>query len=234
MREEDLQIDRSCHCVYSKACRELILDKIKFHYEPHQVDPIFEEIQHQYERYLKDFNRRDLGGEKNFHNAKAGTYDCIMLVCYYVVCKDKTNFNEIEEMTKELTVGSFNKLGFVNIDKPFFKRLMYIAFKNAEKKCHKWQDFTMNLDSYEKNKPLHYCFTRCPFADFIHQFGLEEIAGALCNVDYASMEAMNVKLVRRHTLIEGDHCDYTFYSPKDPYLKDHEEYRDAWGFIRNK
>lgn len=130
--------------------------------------------------------------------------------------------------------GSFNGLGFVDIDKPLFKRLMYAAFQGAEKKCSKWHDYEMKLDPYDKDKPLHYCFTSCPFADFIHQFGLEEIAGALCNVDYAAMEAMNVKLFRQHTCIEGDHCDYTFYSKTDPFLQEHPAYVDEMGFIRNK
>lgn len=233
MREEELQIDRSCHIVYSKRCREVIEDRIRSHYGPENVDAVFEQVQHQYEKYLAEYSRKDLGGKKNRSNGTGGTYDCFMIVCYYVVCKEKTSFQEIEQMTEEVTVGSFGNLNFVDIEKPIFKRLMYLAFSGAKKKCDKIHDFDMHLDPYSKDKPLHYCFTRCPFADFIHQFGLEEIAGALCNVDYASMRAMNVQLVRSHTCIESDHCDYTFYSLRDPSVKDHPEYVDEQGFIRN-
>lgn len=234
MKEKELNIDRQCHVVYSKECKKIILERLKSHYALEDINFIFEKIQYQYEYFLSQYNRRDLGVKKNFHNGKGGTYDCIMLVAYYEICKEKTSFKEIEEMCQELTVGHFKGLGFVDIDKPFFKRLMYKAFKNAEHKCAKWHDFDIHLEPYTKDKPLHYCFTRCPFADFIHQFGLEEIAGALCNVDYASMEAMNVKLVRVHTCIEGNYCDYSFYSPNNPYVKEHPTYRDEQGFIRNK
>lgn len=234
MKEKDLQIDRKCHAVYSKKCKKEILKKIRMHYPLEKVNEVFEQVQHRYEKYLSEFGRKDLGGDKNFHNKKAGTYDCIMIVSYYAVCRDKTSFKEIEEMTRNITVGSFSKLGFVNIDKPIFKRLMFKAFSGAAKQCDKWKDYTMVLEPYSKEKPLHYCFTSCPFADFVHQFGMEEIAGALCNVDYASIEAMNVRLLRRHTCVESDHCDYTFYSPNDPYLKEHPEYVDEMGFIRNR
>lgn len=87
---------------------------------------------------------------------------------------------------------------------------------------------------YSKIEPLDYRFRTRPVADFIPQFGLEEIAGALYNVDYACMDAMNVKLVRCHTLMESDRCDYAFYSPDDPRLKEHPQYVDENGFIRNK
>ena len=46
---------------------------------------------------------------------------------YYVVCKDVTSFKEVEEMAANLIVPSFKKLQFVDINKPFWKKLMYKA-----------------------------------------------------------------------------------------------------------
>lgn len=233
MNEKELNIDLKCHAIYSKRCKKIILNKLSFHYEKNEVQEIFEKIQNQYVKFLHEFNHQDLGGNKNFHNKLGGTYDCIMLVSYYVVCKETTSFKEIQEMAESLTVSTL-KLNFVDLNKPVFKRLMYYVFKGAKKRCVKWHDFDMQLDPYYKDKPLHYSFTKCPFADFIHQFKLEEIAGALCNVDYACMNAINTKLVRKHTCIKSDCCDYTFYSKNDPILKKHPEYIDELGFIRNK
>ncbi len=48
-------------------------------------------------RFLKDF-RTDLGKKKNAHNGTGGTYDAIAIFAYYVVCKEKTNLRELEEM----------------------------------------------------------------------------------------------------------------------------------------
>ena len=56
----------------------------------------------------------------------------------------------------------------------------------------------------------------------------------LCNVDYASMELLHARLVRTTTCVDGCRCDYTICGDKDPYLKEHPEYRDEVGFRRNK
>ena len=57
---------------------------------------------------------------------------------------------------------------------------------------------------------------------------------ALCNVDYASMELLHARLVRTTTCVDGCKCDYAICGDKDPYLKEHPEYRDEAGFRRNK
>ena len=54
------------------------------------------------------------------------------------------------------------------------------------------------------------------------------------NVDYASMELLHARLVRTTTCVDGCKCDYTICGDKDPYLKEHPEYRDEAGFRRNK
>ena len=84
---------------------------------------------------------------------------------------------------------------------------------------------------------LHYPeyeFTSCPAAEFAIRHGLTDIMPALCNVDYASMELLHARLVRTTTCVDGCRCDYTICGDKDPYLKEHPEYRDEAGYRRNK
>ena len=68
-----------------------------FHYPEKQREEIWTKVQLQYVDFLKDW-RTDLGGKKNFHNGAGGTYDCIAIMAYFVVCKDVTNLDEIEAM----------------------------------------------------------------------------------------------------------------------------------------
>ena len=70
--------------------------------------------------------------------------------------------------------------------------------------------------------------------EFAIRHGLTDIMPALCNVDYASMELLHAKLVRTTTCVDGCRCDYTICGDKDPYLKEHPEYRDENGYRRNK
>ena len=74
---------------------------------------------------------------------------------------------------------------------------MYRAFQNAEKQCAKWHDYEMHVAPYDKDKPIYYEFTACPAAEFAIKHGLTDIMPALCNVDFASMELLHARLVRK-------------------------------------
>lgn len=97
MNDDQLQFDRACHVIYSKPCKAEIREKIAHHYPESQREAVWERVQMQYVDFLSDW-RTDLGGKKNFHNGPGGNYDCIALMAYYVVCKDVTSLQEIEEM----------------------------------------------------------------------------------------------------------------------------------------
>ena len=92
----------------------------------------------------------------------------------------------------------------------------------------------MTVAPYDKDDPIYYEFTSCPAAEFAIRHGLTDIMPALCNVDYASMELLHAKLVRTTTCVDGCRCDYTICGDKDPYVKEHPEYRDENGYRRNK
>lgn len=233
MKNEDLQFDRNCHVLYSKECETEIKSKIALHYPQDKREKVWTKVQLRYAEYLKTW-RTDLGGKKNFHNGKGGTYDCIAIMTYYAVCKNVTNFREIEEMEEDLILPSFKKLKFVDCNKPFWQTLMYKAFFTAKKKCDKWHDYEMNVSPRKKGEPIYYEFTACPAAEFAKQFGLTEIMPALCNVDYKSMELIRAKLIRKGTCVDGDKCDYTICGDKDEYVAAHPEYVDEKGFRRNR
>lgn len=236
MKDSELKFDRTCHVLYTKACKKEIQKKIAIHYPPEEREKVWERIQRQYVAFLSDW-RTDLGGKKNFHNGRGGNYDCIALMTYFVVCRDVTSLAEIEEMEGNLFLGVFrslHKLKFVDCNKPFFKKLMYKAFKNAKCQCDKWGDFKMNVAPFDPEKPIYYEFTECPTAEFAKKHGLLEVMPALCNPDFEGMECIHARLVRRTTCANGDRCDYTIVGDRDPYLIDHPEYRDQAGYRRNK
>ena len=173
MRDSELQIDRSCHVLYSKPCKKEILAKITLHYPEVEREAVWEQVQLRYAELLSKW-RTDLGGKKNFHNGVGGTYDCIAIMSYYAVCKSVVSFREIEEIEENLILPSFRKLKFVNCNKPFWKKLMHIAFLRAKAGCDKWHDYEMTVAPYEKNKPIYYEFTACPAAEFAIRNGLAD------------------------------------------------------------
>ncbi len=233
MKDKELVFDRNCHALYTKQCKQKIKACIASHYPEQERERIWTAVQMQFVDYLKDF-RKDLGGSRNFHNGVCGTYDCIALFSYYVVCHDATSFAEIEKISEELITDSFRHLHFVDFNKKIFRKLMYLAFCKAKKRCDKWKDYDMRLEPYSPTGPLKYKFFSCPVAEFARKHNLVDILPALCNSDYAAMECLHARLVRTTTLGRGDCCDYAICGDKDPYLSEHEEYRDASGGRWNK
>ena len=153
MKDKNLLFDRSCHVLYSRPCKKEIRAKIALHYPEAEREAIWEQVQRQYAVFLSDW-RTDLGGKKNFHNGVGGTYDCIAIMSYYVVCKAVTSFREIEEMEENLILPTFRKLKFVDCNKPFWRKLMYKAFVRAKSGCDKWHDYEMSVAPYETDKPI--------------------------------------------------------------------------------
>lgn len=233
MKDSELQFDRTCHVLYTNACKKEIRKKIALHYPADSRETMWERVQRQYVEFLSDW-RTDLGGSKNFHNGKGGNYDCIALMAYYAVCREATSLAEIEEMEGNLFLGAFRKMKFVDCNKPFFKKLMYRAFQKAKRQCDKWGDFEMHIAPFDGEKPIYYEFTACPTAAFAKKHGLLEVMPALCNPDFEAMECIHARLVRKTTCANGERCDYTIVGDRDPYLKAHPEYRDAEGYRRNK
>ena len=234
MKDSALQFDRTCHVLYSKPCKKQILAKIALHYPEAGRDAMWERVQRQYVDYLSDW-RTDLGGKRNFHNGPGGTYDCIALMAYYVVCRDVTSLAEIEQMEGDLFLPAFRRLAkLVDCNQPIFRKLLHRAFQNAKRQCDRWGDFEMHLAPYEKGKPIYYELTACPTAEFAKKHDLLEVMPALCNPDFAGMELIGARLVRKTTCSNGCKCDYTICASRDPYCKDHPEYRDEAGYRRNK
>lgn len=233
MEDSELQFDRKCHVIYSKQCKKQIRAKIALHYPENRRESVWEEVQKKYVGFLSDW-RTDLGGKKNFHNGRGGTYDCIALMAYYSVCKDVTSLDEIEKMEGDLFLTAFRKMSFIDANRPIVKKLMYRSFLNAKKQCDKWNDYKMYVAPLEDDKPIYYEFTECPVAEFAKKHGLLEVMPALCNPDYEAMELIGARLVRTTTCSNGCKCDYTVCGNRDEYPSLHPEYCDEAGYRRNE
>ena len=128
--------------------KKLVQKKIALHFPPSERLSIWDEVHTLYIKYAADMH--DLGGRKNFHNGRGGTYDCLALMAYYTVCKSVTGLSEIEEMEGALVLSSFRLLRFADANKPCFRKLSFRALQNAKKQCDKWGDYKMNLSELEE------------------------------------------------------------------------------------
>lgn len=78
---------------------------------------------------------------------------------------------------------------------------------NAKKQCDKWGDFEMHVAPFDKDQLIYYEFTACPTAEFAKKHDLLEVMPALCNPDFAGMELIHARLIRKTTCSNGCKCD---------------------------
>ena len=110
-------------------------------------------------------------------------------------------------------------------------RLTNMLRSGKELKVFAIRDSDLQLFCREAKK---YGVLYCVLKDRDATDGLTDIMAALCNVDHASMELIHARLIRTTTCANGYKCDFTICGDRDPYLKDHPEYRDENGYRRNK
>lgn len=209
MNDDQLQFDRTCHVIYSKPCKAEIREKIAHHYPESQREAVWERVQMQYVDFLSDWCTDVGGGEKlsqrpgrqlRLHRADG--------VLRRLQGRDKPSRDRGDG--GNLFLPSFRKLSklkFIDINKPLCKKLLHRAFLNAKKQCDKWGDFEMHVAPFDKDQPIYYEFTACPTAEFAKKHDLLEVMPALCNPDFAGMELIHARLIRKTTCSNGCKCD---------------------------
>ena len=112
-------------------------------------------------------------------------------------------------------------------------RLAHRAFVSSKKACDKWGDYEMHVAPYDPDG-----------ADLLRVHRL--LHGGVCQAvrpargdaralrpDYAAMELLRARLVRRTTCSNGCRCDYTICGDRDAWCQEYPEYRDEAGYRRN-
>ena len=199
MNDDQLQFDRTCHVIYSKPCKAEIREKIAhLGARADAVCRLFERLAHRPWREEKLSQRP--GRQLRLHRADG--------VLRRLQGRDKPSRDRGDG--GNLFLPSFRKLSklkFIDINKPLCKKLLHRAFLNAKKQCDKWGDFEMHVAPFDKDQPIYYEFTACPTAEFAKKHDLLEVMPALCNPDFAGMELIHARLIRKTTCSNGCKCD---------------------------
>lgn len=122
----------------------------------------------------------------------------------------------METIIKHPVILSLSKFDFNDgkvIDK-MNKRMRENA-KWAEENKEKYPE-TWEFNFYDEFKPgCAYYFTKCPISKFCKDNNLEEYTKLFCNLDYIRIELRNGRLIREHTIADGDDiCDFWIVGDK--------------------
>lgn len=197
-----------------------------------EVDDIWKNILAQYEDFIIELP--DLGGKRSRHNGPGGTYDCIFMLAYYEVMNHEPSIDELYEMNCKVFLPSFKKMaGLVNANKPFFRRVLHLAFSKTAKIDEGIEGgYIMKVEPYSKDG-IRYRFDRCPVSEFAKAHGYLNIMPAFCNCDYPALECINASLIRNHTCANSDVCDFLIVGDESEIAIEHPKKMDEQGYWYN-
>lgn len=77
----------------------------------------------------------------------------------------------------------------------------------ADESWHNTWQFELNPEGHDEGVSVH--LIGCPVFDFAKEHGYLEIMPALCHSDYKIIEPFHCKMIRYHTVANGDeYCDF--------------------------
>ena len=193
--------------------KRLINKRLSMQFNKEEAKNKWEKIQTIYERYMEE--TPDIGGKDNMMWEKL--YNSLAIFAYYEVMERKVSLSEIEDLTVEIFMGSNRVMGhFLNFNWKWFQKLNYAVYKSYKRKLDShiqdgsWNN-TWGVSINPENKKQGVCIhlIGCPVADFAKQHGYEDILPALCASDHRVFAPLHCKLIRYHTVANGDkYCEF--------------------------
>lgn len=198
------------------------------------TDAVWKKTIKQYKRFKK--NAPDYGGRKSPHFTQI--YDAMFLLAFCSIAPKEHAIEELEPVSFEIFMSSFNTLGKVfSAKRKWTMDLLSVVFKKALDKDNKHAknypaDFAGICEPYDKkNGIVRYCFTRCPMADFVKANGLGKWMPLMCNCDHIGLGKIHAGLIREGTCYTTDHCDYCIVSEDNPIMQRYTLVRNEDGLL---
>lgn len=193
--------------------KRLINKRLSMQFGKEEAKKKWKKIQTIYERYMEE--TPDIGGKDNMMWEQL--YNSLAIFAYYEVMEGKVSLSEIEDLTVEIFMGSNRVMGhFLNFNWKWSQKLNYTVYKSYKRKLDShiqdgsWNN-TWGVSINPENKKQGVCIhlIGCPVADFAKQHGYEDILPALCASDHRVFAPLHCKLIRYHTVANGDkYCEF--------------------------
>lgn len=197
---------------------------------PGQKEELLERAEAQYARFMSEIP--DIGGKENMQFEDLNF--AVVFFAFHEACGRRLTPQDLDEFAERTMVEPARRSGkLLNWNSPLMPAMAYRMYGSYKKKIDKhvsrgewgntWR-FEINPEQHREGFAVH---TRmCPSWDFVRRYGYEEFMPVLCRQDHKIAEAMQGRLVRYHTVANGDgYCDWWYLGSKTPVTQEERDYR---------
>lgn len=168
--------------------------------------------------YISLLEKADDIGENN--PMASNLYFALLFLSFHTENPDIFTSDMLKEMIRFVLTDEFllKIMKFdLNKEKDMnkMKKKMDIAYKWSEENKDKHPEAWQFVFDRSHQDGIYYYFTKCPIAKFFNDNNLSHLTHIFCEIDYLNLENRGGKLIRNHTIAEGeDICDFWIVGDK--------------------
>lgn len=196
---------------------------------PGQKKELLDKTQRQYDKFMSEIP--DIGGKANmqFEDLNFG----VVFFSFYEACGRKLTPDDLDWFADRTMVEPARKSGkIMNWNQPVMTKMAMKMYTGYKKKIDEhvakgewgntWR-FEINPEHHKEGFAVRTHL--CPNYDFVKKYGYDEFMPVFCRQDHKIAEAMQGRLVRYHTVANGDdYCDWWYFGNKAPETEEEKEY----------
>ncbi|MDD6072263.1 MAG: L-2-amino-thiazoline-4-carboxylic acid hydrolase [Clostridiales bacterium] len=196
-----------------RGAKRAIKKRLNLMYDKDQAFIMWNKVVQIYNKFEQE--QPDIGGKDNFLWDKV--YGSLALFAYYEASERSITENEMKSLSVEAMMGNNRILGkILNFNWKWLQKIygaMYISIKKqtdrhiADGSWHNTWKIEINPEGRKEGVNVH--LIGCPVYDFAKAHGYESLMPALCSSDHDVFEPLHCRLIRYHTVANGDDfCDF--------------------------
>ncbi|MBU5488287.1 L-2-amino-thiazoline-4-carboxylic acid hydrolase [Clostridium sp. MSJ-8] len=196
-----------------KGVKKVINKLLKEKFDEEEAQKRWNKIEQLYDKFQEE--QPDIGGTKNMLWEQM--YASLAMFAYYEALDRKPTLEEMEYLSVESLIGNNRTFGkVIDFNWKWFQKIYGWAYIIVKKETDKhiadgsWNNtWKFELNPEGRSEGVNIRLIGCPVYDFAKAHGYENIMPALCKSDYKIFEPFHCKMIRRHTVANGDgYCEF--------------------------
>lgn len=195
------------------AAKRAIKKRLDMLYDKNDASAMWSKVVQIYDEFERE--QPDIGGKNNVLWDKV--YSSLALFAYYEASERSVPESEMKSLCVETMIGNNRILGKVlNFNWKWVQKIYGAMYRPVKKKSDRhiadgsWHNtWKIELNPEKKKEGVNVRLIGCPVYDFAKAHGYEKLMPALCSSDHDVFEPLHCRLIRYHTVANGDgYCDF--------------------------